>query len=1118
MNLSEFINSFESMSKKEMTATFNSFSVTERLNFLNYAECQNLKTKFISDIRTQAVKDFWTHEQSLLREGKSTRNWTPEQIEQIMNISDKTGISSINGDKAIDPDFRDMSDGESLALKNMEYAKETGDISDFNRSLDVAERYQSTDFEKKIGLMSDDEIRAKYSCFSNMDSKDVTQYRAYEFMRMQGLEETCEKLGFESDSTLRSKYGYLGIDDADLDVMRTYEYQKANNINTSSLVEYAMKQGSFDDADINVRFDKAGNVVEYDFVQKSSTTTIDVDSDSVRNCTVADLKKSREFAATREGFDTLSDAEKVNAYRGYETFSGKNLDTTALSAKELTQIGESLDSNSKNLNVVLDESGKKIIGIAEDGVKGEKVYSVRDISETVDAKDVPEIQKEITKSSDSVFKSFVDAAKDKISDNGGYVATTEVTLDDCIFYTKYQEWAKYIDEAEIPDSVKLNYIDTFNGSVDGFWGADIPAKSLDNLNRVDKVIMITAGKAGDTKALKKFREAQNAIADFVDGHALTSSVAKGASKFVNAVGFVGDFIDFGSRVAPYMMKEDFYGFARQVDEFAITWCAQTAITTVVMPYAMAALGLTLGPVGMVIGGLVIGYAVSQGTDRFADWICDLFWGEDYREEWDGSKNSYVRVDPLVIDLAGNGFDMTTKEEGAYFDLDVDGFAEKVTWTKKDGLLVLDLDDSGEIKDGTELFGDHTVLANGKNAKDGFEALAQYDDNNDGYIDSNDSVFSKLKVWRDLNGDGKTDSGELVSLSDLGIIRIGLKFIEHSEESADGAIIGNTAEVTFADGSVRQIGEIWATANNYDAKEVNGVEAEEGQVNVRNYGKIESLATALSKDSEGVLAGFVESFKAETSIEKRFELTDSILARILRIENKSTGAFGSSVNAKHQLVVEAVMGEKFSGQFGRNPNAVAGARLERMYQEIRDAYCFELMGQMDGGLMRTIQVSRNEDGTKSVNLEAFKYTLVYAKYKNMLTQTELQNVTAYITYLSYNFAKDGEIYNDYHHFIETEMADELKTVEAATYLAIVGTDEKDEIISDGTKPIVLSGKGDDIITGSSLDDAIYAGEGNDTIKSGAGNDTIWAESGDDVVFGGDGNDTLRGDKLLVVNRF
>lgn len=68
------------------------------------------------------------------------------------------------------------------------------------------------------------------------------------------------------------------------------------------------------------------------------------------------------------------------------------------------------------------------------------------------------------------------------------------------------------------------------------------------------------------------------------------------------------------------------------------------------------------------------------------------------------------------------------------------------------MLVWDRNQNGIIDDGKELFGDYSVLNSGKNSKDGFEALADFDTNGDGCVDASDDSWSKLRVWMD-NGDG-----------------------------------------------------------------------------------------------------------------------------------------------------------------------------------------------------------------------------------------------------------------------------------------------------------------------------------------------------------------------------
>jgi hypothetical protein len=127
------------------------------------------------------------------------------------------------------------------------------------------------------------------------------------------------------------------------------------------------------------------------------------------------------------------------------------------------------------------------------------------------------------------------------------------------------------------------------------------------------------------------------------------------------------------------------------------------------------------------------------------------------------------MSPLVFDFSGQSFIETVaaSESNINFDLNADGRAEQTGWVKgkSSAFLALDLNRNGHIDNGSELFGDATVIVGQrKKANDGFAALAAYDVNHDGKIDSKDPVFNKLSLWFDLNRNGHTDRGELVSLS------------------------------------------------------------------------------------------------------------------------------------------------------------------------------------------------------------------------------------------------------------------------------------------------------------------------------------------------------------------
>lgn len=136
--------------------------------------------------------------------------------------------------------------------------------------------------------------------------------------------------------------------------------------------------------------------------------------------------------------------------------------------------------------------------------------------------------------------------------------------------------------------------------------------------------------------------------------------------------------------------------------------------------------------------------------------------------------------PVVLDFLSVGRPMfsTMESSNVRFDLNGDGRTERTGWLagyRDVGFLGLDMNGNGSIDSGSELFGEATVLnKSGKKARDGYAALAQYDSNKDGFIDSKDAVFSKLVVWFDRNQDGRTNSDEMVSLADTGVTKVALK--------------------------------------------------------------------------------------------------------------------------------------------------------------------------------------------------------------------------------------------------------------------------------------------------------------------------------------------------------
>ena len=154
------------------------------------------------------------------------------------------------------------------------------------------------------------------------------------------------------------------------------------------------------------------------------------------------------------------------------------------------------------------------------------------------------------------------------------------------------------------------------------------------------------------------------------------------------------------------------------------------------------------------------------------------------------------IDPLVINLNGNIAEVS--DQKFYFDLDADGEEEVISRLCEDsGYLALDRNEDGKINDGSELFG--------TKSGDGFGDLAAYDEDGNGWIDENDDIWNKLKIWvQDEQGNSK-----LYSLAEQGVGAICLQNVstEFGQRGSSGEInaaIRNTGIFLYENGTAGTI--------------------------------------------------------------------------------------------------------------------------------------------------------------------------------------------------------------------------------------------------------------------------------------------------------------------------
>lgn len=567
-------------------------------------------------------------------------------------------------------------------------------------------------------------------------------------------------------------------------------------------------------------------------------------------------------------------------------------------------------------------------------------------------------------------------------------------------------------------------------------------------------------------------------------------------------------------------------------------------------------------------------------------IFDPFWKEldELWEKWrklaedaydsikDGFKNLFDRArnfipvrDPLVLDLDGDGIETVAATGAILFDHDGDGVKSGTGWVASDdGLLVLDRNGNGFVDGGNELFGADTVLSNGEKASSGFSALADLDGNKDGVFNAQDAEFVNVRVWRDFNQDGISQSAELFTLDQLGIAAINVVPTNTTDLNlGNGNVVDNRGQFTRIDGTSGLAGDLLLAMDHYfrdfsgsldPVMIVSGAKSLphlKGKGAVRDLIEAASLSASLLAEVQGLEPAVSQDSMRDRldAIVSKWADTSAMLTSEAIIE--SSGSVPRTIyyhgEVPAAIVAAGAAAVELWKQQQHSELAPIIAILERFngsslvsFQNDRvstggNTYVWKNVSHPDGSSGQVMSIVLQETQISAL-LEAYE-ELKESTYAGLVTGTRLSGYIESLTMqliggrIEFNFADfdallDAKRLSNFGEAFQ-DVIDLYRY--AGFFLGSAGWNGVD-VLAAWIEDAKATAEGLDALTfagvelalgnfsGTSRNDVVWADAGSDILRGAAGsdllvgnvgNDSLYGDNGQDILLGGSGNDTLNG---------
>ena len=527
-----------------------------------------------------------------------------------------------------------------------------------------------------------------------------------------------------------------------------------------------------------------------------------------------------------------------------------------------------------------------------------------------------------------------------------------------------------------------------------------------------------------------------------------------------------------------------------------------------------------------------------------------------------------QYDPLTLDLDGDGIETLASNghKGALFDHSNDGIRTATGWINKDdGLLVYDRNGDGVVNNGGELFGDNTLLKNGERATNGYQVLAELDDNGDGKVDAADSAFAKLRVWRDLNQDGISQEGELLTLNEAKVKALNLANKNSDRDLGNGNSLAEEGTYTDSDGNEKQMGDLNLAADHFHSRYADSLPLTDEQQqapNLRGSGRVRDLreAAAQSPDVAAALQAYANAqtkeeqlalrdqlLRAWAGTDKRFT-TEGVLAAATQKFAQASGNKGNAIpltpgqlkelgtiqgpsiwsllgiedpDKKKKAALHEKIGilDAFTGTDSTHLYYGTKAQAQHTLDTIEKTYANLADNLYDGLLFQTrlkpylnaIRFGMSEDGKLQLDYSgvAALFDEVHAKNPGkaftdlgeLLAKGNADGKNTDLAPLAEKFVQYAQEAGNNGSFEAYSKVLGEKNLLAMGYTLAPHGDSLGEKIL-GTMGYNIGKDGDDALYGNSNANYLHGGKGNDSLYGNDGKDTLNGGSGDDYMEGGD----------------